>query len=816
MPKLNQPLLVLLFLFFLTELRAQTPTKMLRDSTVKTIKHKAGSAGQLLKKAPAIINEKPGEGMGMLIAPERKLFDSLLQQAKQTVGTLLGKQQLFSPGKKLIDIGRINLAATYNYLWDSTGVTTGTLQSLHSTFAYDVDVQVSILQMPFDAALQGNNGFYKLQHSPFNQFPQFNFNHRAYVEKIQKLVSEKVKPEAVLTNVLNRINSIKAKYEASLLTEINQLKKEFATGFNDVIELPADISNLSVSDLSVLKNSIFSEKVLQDYQKGAAIYQQTLQGNHSTGAASDSIVNRAKTMVAKFETLNRIYEKIIQTKTKFDSNPVVKELRNNLPFSKDNYKQFLKKPGNLIDVVKNHTTMSGLQRLFLNITKLDLGANPIASDGLNTQSLMNMGINTSLTSKKTSLGFISGNGGMNKNAWAQNGLSSFTGTEFSNLTGFKIGSSADGPFQQTLSLNFFSFNASQDLFSTDPSQINANYISSPARRDAVLHWKSNYQFKTDHQLSVELSKSLGSYRNNFNADSIAVKENAFGDVFSGAGQANYAGSIEYSGTVYKTQLGVVLKKAGLGYHNPGNMFVRKGETTGSIQLSRKFLKQKLSIQYKTEFRYQPLNPLKNVIYRNYHQSLRAGYRINRNSRFGLTVRTQHYAFDNKMSGSVQKGKTINLQGDGSYQLKIGRNKVINHATISKQSFALPGLDGQLYSSNTWLGVHSSSMVINKNLLTLSLVANKSDKSEYLFNTSFFHSEILYGYNTGSAIRLSSGIGFYINEGWNQQAGVRQQISGTLFEKVDIELDINWKQAVRTIRSELANQLFIQSSVYYRF
>jgi hypothetical protein len=142
--------------------------------------------------------------------------------------------------------------------------------------------------------------------------------------------------------------------------------------------------------------------------------------------------------------------------------------------------------------------------------------------------------------------------------------------------------------------------------------------------------------------------------------------------------------------------------------------------------------------------------------------------------------------------------------------------VFNNFSLARQSFDIPMLTGQQYISKTWLITHTSSLVLNENLMTVTLLMNRSDNRDYYFNTSFLNAEVNYSYKTGKQIRLSSGAGFYSNTGWNKQVGLKQQISGTIFKKLDIDMDVSLKRAVTIIRPELANQVYISTSVHYRF
>lgn len=750
-----------------------------------------------------------------LVVPQKKLMDSLLGSAKNITGAIL-PVDLFKKGTPVFKINAITADIEYTYLRDTSGLSTGYLSPLQSTVGYDMNLSLSLASMPFEARVAGNNGLYTLYNTPYRNFPQFNFDHEQYLATLQKQVLGKVNPGAVLSSALSRINSIKGQYEASLRNEIKKIQQEFASEFNDGLEIPSNITDLSVNDLTSLKSAVIPQDVLNNYKQGTEMYQELNRGNYNQ-VQKDSLQRGALQKIKKYEALEKIYGKITGWKSKFDGNPLVKELRSHLPFTPGNFKSFIKKPGSLVDVIKGHANLSGIQRLFLNVTKLDIGSNPLSGGELNLQGLMNNGVNAEITGKRSSVGLVYGSGSSNINNWMQAGLNSVTSNEYSKLMGIKFGSGWNSGMKQSLSLNFFDFNPSQDLANMDPSMLQSGYLSNAGRRDAVITWQSSFAVSGNHKIAVDLSRSFGGYRNNLSEDSSVNKTNPFGDVFGNGGKANYAAAVEYTGDILKTNVQAYVKKAGLGYSNPGNVFVRRGETRVGMALNKKFFKQKLTVRYKTDFRSQHFDPSKNYTYSNFSNDLRLGYRFKRNTRVGIALRHGSYDFENKLqTGMATTGSNFSLQGDGSYQFRIDRRKVINSFVLSRQSFDIPMLNGEQYASKTWLVTHTSSLVLNKNLLMLVVMVNQSDNKDYYFNTSFVNTELSYAYGAGDKIRLSSGAGFYSNTGWNKQVGLKQQISGSILKKLDIDIDITWKKAVETVRKELANQVYISSSLHYRF
>jgi hypothetical protein len=109
-------------------------------------------------------------------------------------------------------------------------------------------------------------------------------------------------------------------------------------------------------------------------------------------------------------------------------------------------------------------------------------------------------------------------------------------------------------------------------------------------------------------------------------------------------------------------------------------------------------------------------------------------------------------------------------------------------------------------------------MVGKNLLSLTILDNQSDNKSYYFNTGMFSSEANYSYAlSGNAkVRLSSGLGYYANAGWNKQVGIRQQLNAVLKEKLTMDLQLGYRKAVEVIRPELANQLFFSTTMHYTF
>ncbi|MFT3827195.1 MAG: hypothetical protein QM731_24930 [Chitinophagaceae bacterium] len=745
------------------------------------------------------------------LRPAETEFRKLLGDIKSPATGLFDKVKLFDKGK-FVSAGNVKADVSYTYLRDTSGQALGIYRNMEGSLNYNAAIQVSLASMPFDFAFSGTNGIYTGNYPSFDKLTKFNFDHKQYLENIKKKVMDKIDPNVVVAYTMSRINAIKDSYEQQLKGELQQINEEFSKQYHSSLSFPAGVTDLSKTDLATLKGTLLSQVGADKYQQSALRLQEALKNGDVADLGKDSLLTADMATVKKMEVLEKAYQKIVGWKDKFENNKLVKELKSHLPFTPGNYKSFLDNPGNLQKIVGEYANLGPLQRLFMNMNQLKLGQNAVNNNDFDLKNVINSGIQAEFKNKTATVGFLYGKN-QNPNNWLQGGLSSAVTNEYSNVTGFKVGTGSGSPIEQSISVNLFEFK-NFDLTGHDPA-LQADYFSMPLRRDATISLHSAANFSSKHKLSVDVSKSIGSYVNNMTSDSNGYKTNAYRNVLNNKGQSNYAAMVEYDGELLNTAVSVTFKTVGLGYNNPGNTLLRSGETQVGIGLGKSLLKKQLQIRYNIDYRRQVFDPLKIYKYISWNNKVQLGYKISRGYRVGLTY--QRSDFQSKLfADGNSSGVNERLQVDGSYVYRIAGKKVNSNASISRQHLVVPSLVGQNYTSNSLMLMHSAVTVLHKNPLSLLVLMNVSDNKDYLFNTSMFTAETGYSYALTTNVRLSNSIGYYSNSGWNKQVGIRQQVSTTLFQKLSMDVDVSYKKAVEMIRPELANQLFITAGMHYSF
>jgi hypothetical protein len=571
------------------------------------------------------------------------------------------------------------------------------------------------------------------------------------------------------------------------------------------------ITNVSLTDEASLRSKLLSQQEVDKYLKSQSALQEMAKGKSAEQLKGDSVYQQYLGNVKRYEALEKVYNKAVTWQRKFQSDALVKELKNNSPLAGQGYNTYLDNPANAVKAAKENFSLNALQRMFCNVTKLDIGQSPLQSNGqFSAQNIMNNGINTAFASEKASVGFVYGKN-TNTNQWLQSGLTSAVTNEYSSMTGITLGTGTKSLISQSIAINLYNMKNGGEPGKNDA----IGYLPSPAHSNAVVTLHTALPVGGGHNIEVELSKSFGSFTNGSYYDSLTGVRSKSGSLLGGGGQANYAGIVNYEGMLWDTDVKAYVKKVGLGYNNPGNFLLRRGETQYGLSFNRLFYKKKISAKYQIDYRNQQFDPTGNYSFNTLTNKLQTGYRFKRNNKVNLTYQRSDYHAE--LQGAGQSGgSNVRWQADGAYQIKRWHKVLMNNSTISWLRYNMPLMEGQTYKSTSLLFTHTTSVMLKQNMLTGTLVVNRSGSEAYYFNTSQLNAEAAYAYPLTPEIRVSSGAGYYANSGWNKQLGISQQASATLGGKWELDVQAGYRKAIQTIRPELANQLYLNSAVRYHF
>src|SRR5262249_44515219 len=156
-----------------------------------------------------------------------------------------------------------------------------------------------------------------------------------------------------------------------------------------------------------------------------------------------------------------------------------------------------------------------------------------------------------------------------------------------------------------------------------------------------------------------------------------------------------------TGEIAKTDFKLYLKKVGLGYNNPGNALLHSGESQVGIGFARKFLGSRLSVKYDGDYKRQGFDSYGKFIFTAFNNKLQSSYKIDRKYKVTLTYQRSDYRSEFYGQSPVN-GVNYRLQLDAAYRFFIGKKKVLNNFTVSRQVMNIPFTDSTVQYSNTSL------------------------------------------------------------------------------------------------------------------
>jgi len=738
-----------------------------------------------------------------------------------SIENVILRKQLFE-GKNLFSVS--NFLMNYNVsnisFTDSVNIGVTDLVK-YSDFRHfgNLSLTTHAFYLPF--SLELNSSYSNISHVGFpadlrSLFSKYNFNYKQYLLEVKQQIEKKLDPNIITNVITSRLNKLKNDYSNLLKKDVDKIVSAHNSNHPfESIKLPTEIYDLDLSDINNLQYHLLFGK---EYDKYIYSIQQLENFNSLVNHDkvmnyhTDSMYNVYLNSIKRYEKIQEVYNKIVQARSSYQNNETVQELKKQLPFSKNNFKNYLEFPENLREVVNNHFSLKSINQIFMRISKLDIGHNAIESKDLfSPQQFMNTGLNGVYESRLFVTSISAGRNNL-QNQFLSGGLLNGV-NDFDKFWGVQVKSRVSSFMEQTVSFNAFDIerkNQANNILNV-PQAIQTPSLQ---RKDLVATFKNVISFGNQHEINVEISKSFGSFSNSFTIDSLRIKENNLNGLLGNSGESNHALSIYYNGVVGKGNLSFFVSNVGLGYNNPGNFILRRGETKFGINYKKRFFrKEQLLLDFVTDVRNQHFDPSKNHSFNSIHIKLRVQYRINKNNRIGVTYEKENFK-QQIPNTNVLSNITNRLEVNGNYTIRVNTHQLVNHTMVGQLSYQLPLFQQESNITRSNLISHNSSLLSKKKVYSINLLYNNSSNNDFFFSTSVFNTEMSLSYPISSHFSSISGIGYFVNKHWNKQVGLQQQFGAIISNKFSMDIQVSYKKAIETKRKNFADILFFNSSVKY--
>lgn len=478
------------------------------------------------------------------------------------------------------------------------------------------------------------------------------------------------------------------------------------------------------------------------------------------------------------------------------------EMLRNQRKMKSQVDRYLNDPGAAAEMAPDLIPLSGLQRLFMKLKELNAGQIAANASKGTVSDLFMTGVTGTLLNKQKLL--MLGAGKTREALPYDIGLQNMQHAPAQSLQFLRMGKGdLDKPHHHI-------------------SMINANAKSDKRMPDARVIMQNTFVGALSNRISLgdigtidfEFSKSnnstgTGGQTGDHSALSRAAVAHYFDDFMLTLSTGfRYTGSLPEYGTTHS----VYFNYAGLGYNNPGNPYSRRGSFAYGGLLKRVWLRNKASMQFRTDFRNTDRSAVTGSQWKNRTFALDGRYRLSKKLTLsgrmhqsnmlstGVHGRQEQYlnrkvSFASQWNGKFAGFRFFNQSSLGLQQLhymtaetplkSLFLNAFVNHT--------IP-VGGQMITANVFYNYDMKGAAIYANLLTAD--------AGYQFRLAKF-------------LQCGSSLTFLDNRGVVRQVGFRQQVGAQVLGRCQVNLSLDARQnLINTPQNYLYGNFRSDLSIFY--
>lgn len=727
---------------------------------------------------------------------------TILQNVKQPLTTELGKVKNISKELKAIP-GRLKPSFEVKSL--SLGYSVPNMQILSPNqraigfLTLQADASATVGGVPFTLQSMGNN-FSDATQGITRSFNQLGFDKDLFIKNIQSRITKDIL-EKVKAPIEKQINSIKEKLINDAAQELQGIKNEYGKSFTnlpDIINKPETFVDQTTAQLKEQALRFAQDSIAHK----TALMQQIKQRVSLGEKIDESYISHLENDIAGLAKKQTVYEKIIRLKEKIEQSGAVEKIKQLQQQSGEIMNTIQNNPAELRNVAAKYLPVKGLEKIFLMANQFKAGQSVAAYSKLSMNGYSMNGLNAEFQKGKNSVAVVAGKENLN-NLFDQ-GTMPFLRQSTGSVTGFRLGRVNEGSTQTHIA--FFHYRQ------TTPIDLNMPGLNFPLpnndqlnRNASVITFSNQSAISANSTVEIEYSRSFSGTgksndvkQNNQQSTSSSLFRNAALDI-------KFNGTIQSIGLQHKVKFTYV----DLAYNNPGNPFLQRGFTEGSLDLKKDFFDRKLRVQTRaiyTQFDYNAGNSFA-------PQIKRFNYLLDIKGRFkhGQYIGIRYQPNINMRVADGQTGiagETNRLSMEGAFRARLFNKPYRHQLTIgTQQSFYTGLLGSNVQFENRFINSFQT-LTLGKNSVYWTSVLNKTinNSGSAVFNSSAL-TEAGFNCNLSERITGSAGLLYNYTEGLNEQVGTRLSVNGQLSKAFVLSVFA----AMRVITRKISNEFFINNS-----
>jgi len=635
----------------------------------------------------------------------------------------------------------------------------------------------------------------------------FKYDLDAYSQSLKKLMGRKFNPKDFLPENFDPVELLKTQAENALRHDIRKLKEQYKGLLDGHISKIGDLQNIALQDLSGLRQQLLQPKWLEELTRKADYFAQLQTRIQKGEKVDEAILSNLENELESYEGIKALFAKIEEHKAKWAQSGLIEKMKESKLLQNQKLLEIARDPRKIALAAQKELNLNSIQKLFLKISKLNLGQSTPNISSLSAGKILFQGLHSSLLTRQGSIAALAGN---------MHTFNSIQDLAFANaihpndnhLLGFQMNRNINAGNQSSLS--FLTFQT-----------LGGNQFSFPGsalpRRSQVITIREVLELDKANRIDVELSKSASSLVNGLDADSNQLNPKLQNLMGEGSFLGNTAISLQYNGSTQDIGLehDLVIRFAGLQYNNPSSSFVPAGTKEAGVNLKKQFLKTKLQLMVRSNWREYQFSSQSDWRWQNFYSLADLKWKMRKGQYVSLRYQPSKYL---KVSdGTKMMNSSLErIAANASLIKKFGRFQYRNNLTLAYQenkSF----VDNSLVANISLQITSFQNFFINGRSFFNNTTYNYVDQaSSFIFYNSTFHSEWGTSYSIGTSISATTGLNYQSVKDWYQQIAFRQTISGQLGKTLNIYLYIDAGKNIKILQPVPYGPVRAECSIQYQF
>ena len=614
------------------------------------------------------------------------------------------------------------------------------------------------------------------------------FDKDNYLKQIKQKLAGKYDPSSLLKLPADAAQRMAEEAKRALHTELNNLNDKYKGLLTNELSAVAGITNLSSIDIKSLRSQFLNPDFIRQVKEKENVVA-TLQQKINLGEnVNQEELTRLQTDVTKLKAVQELITRVESHQSKWESSGLLKKIQESALLQKSQLAQLINDPSTIRKMAKKYLSLKGVQRLFLNINRFDIGQNALSLSPVSFRSFLSNGVVTDFLNKGKSIVVMTGRQkdfnsvidyAFSSNLMSNSGVAKAARMELSKSKSYSS-HVALSSFNQTLLSTLAPFNAAEFK----------KVLVTTLSNELTLHQKGS--------LSIDISRSATQYQHSPGlSDSTIKNRSPLSGILSGdnlldntAIAIRYADELPASGLTYQLSF----NKTANGYANPGNSFLSNGSTELGLNLRKTFLKNRIQVSVRANNRVYNFSEKENQKWKSSYLTMDARWKMKKGQY--LAVRYQPVRMIRVEQSSKQALSTVDrFSLDGNFYKRFAKFTYRNLVTLSYLKSSYDFIQSPVKNSS--LAINSfQNITIGKNLLYINTSYDKAaNETGYIYLNSSFLTEAGFSYQVYKIVSMSSGITYNSVAGWYKQAGIRQTISGQLGTKFSINLYLDARKNI---------------------